>query len=69
MAWCAMKIRWKRPPHHLTEKQKIDYIAKMSKSDIFPDAFHDENELTLIAALARRVIALEARLNGNTTET
>ena len=49
-------------PRRLKDAEKVRYLAKMGPTDIYPTAFKDDNERTLISLLARRVVRLEERL-------
>jgi hypothetical protein len=46
-------------PISLDDKEKVVYLAKMGDMDIYPTAFSEDNPLTLIALLARRIVKLE----------
>ncbi len=46
-------------PDYLDDKEKVEYLAKMHIGSIFPSAFDNDQEITLIGLLARRIVELE----------
>ena len=49
-------------PEMLTEDEKVEYIAQMLPTDIYPTAFQSDTEGTLIGMLARQILQLKARV-------
>jgi hypothetical protein len=52
-----------REPVLLTDQQKIEYISGMKGTDIFPDAFQNDNQFSLFRLYAKKIIELENRLS------
>lgn len=48
-------------PVEMTDDEKIGWLASSMPYDLFPTAFGNDNELTLIALLARRIVELEKK--------
>lgn len=46
-------------PATLNDQEKVEYLAQMHMLDVFPSAFSNDNPLTLICLLARRIAELE----------
>jgi hypothetical protein len=48
-------------PVEMTDDEKFNWLANAHVGSIFPTAFQADDELTLIALLARRIAELEAK--------